>query len=82
MNRPLPKKNTFLLSQERELLNVKTSDLEKIYGLPDISSNEEWGYILYESRFGIVSKILHIYFLSDRVVDYYIHVYFLGMRIM
>jgi hypothetical protein len=69
--------------EERELLGMIASEVEKFYGVPnpEFAEDGEWVYLLDKSCFGIISKELHLYFFLGRVVDYRIHIYFLGICI-
>ena len=70
--------------EEKELLGMIASEVEKFYGVsdPKFAEDGEWVYLLGKSCFGILYKELHLYFFLDRVVDYRIHIYFLGICII
>ncbi len=63
----------YFLKDENLLLNKTREDVKLFFGRdPDISSNEEWVFIIETRFFGLVKKKLYLYFKNDIVIDYFI----------
>lgn len=70
-----------LISPSCELLGRRGILIRAMYGDPDRLRMVKWTYVLKKGKFGLFSKQLHLYLISDEVVDYDVERYILGMRI-